>query len=123
MLRRYVFLWIGLSACVILYNKWVLAFYGKPAKGRWGPRHALNSFKGGAQRGPPPPTPLPPQRRRPAAGFPYPVALTMWHMFFCAALAFVIIKLGYVEPVTMSVDTCEQRGGGLGRGWESRFAC
>jgi hypothetical protein len=25
---RYVFLWIVLSAAVILYNKWVLAYYG-----------------------------------------------------------------------------------------------
>lgn len=61
----YVLLWIVLSAAVILYNKWVLAFYG----------------------------------------FPYPVALTMWHMFFCAALAWVIIRLGYVEPVKMSAAT------------------
>ena len=78
--------------------------------------HGMHSIpsREGLRGDPPPPTPLPPQRRRPAAGFPYPVALTMWHMFFCAALAFVIIKLGYVEPVTMSVDTCEQRGGGWG---------
>lgn len=41
--------------------------------------------------------------RRPLAGFPYPVALTMWHMFFCAALAWVIIRLGYVEPVKMNL--------------------
>ncbi|KAL4434231.1 hypothetical protein ABPG75_000672 [Micractinium tetrahymenae] len=61
----YVLLWIALSAAVILYNKWVLAF----------------------------------------SGFPYPVALTMWHMFFCAALAWVIIRLGYVEPVKMGLDT------------------
>jgi hypothetical protein len=26
--RRYVFLWIGLSATVILYNKWILAYNG-----------------------------------------------------------------------------------------------
>ncbi|KAL4418768.1 hypothetical protein ABPG77_010373 [Micractinium sp. CCAP 211/92] len=61
----YVLLWIALSAAVILYNKWVLAF----------------------------------------SGFPYPVALTMWHMFFCAALAWAIIRLGYVEPVNMNMDT------------------
>ena len=27
----------------------------------------------------------------------------MWHMFFCAALAWVIIRLGYVEPVKMNL--------------------
>jgi hypothetical protein len=50
-------------------------------------------------------------RRRPLAyvvspchaAFPYPIALTMWHMLFCAALAMAIIKAGYVEPVKMSV--------------------
>ena len=44
-------LWITLSATVILYNKWVLAYFG----------------------------------------FPYPVALTMMHMFFCSAIAFMLI--------------------------------
>lgn len=29
--RRYVFLWIGLSAGVILYNKWLLAYGGQCA--------------------------------------------------------------------------------------------
>lgn len=38
----YVTLWIVLSGTVILYNKWILAYYG----------------------------------------FPYPISLTMWHMFF-----------------------------------------
>ncbi|EFN57597.1 hypothetical protein CHLNCDRAFT_51167 [Chlorella variabilis] len=61
----YVFLWITLSAAVILYNKWVLAYYA----------------------------------------FPYPIALTMWHMFFCAGLASLIIRAGYVEPVKMNAET------------------
>jgi hypothetical protein len=33
------------------------------------------------------------------------VALTMWHMLFCSALAFVIIKLGYVEPIGINRET------------------
>ena len=39
------------------------------------------------------------------SGFPYPVALTLWHMFFCSALAFGVIKLGYVESINMSSET------------------
>lgn len=31
-------------------------------------------------------------------GFAYPITLTMWHMAFCAALALVIIRLGFVAP-------------------------
>lgn len=61
----YVALWITLSATVIMYNKWVLAFYG----------------------------------------FPYPVALTLWHMFFCSFLAILLVKLGYVESINMSRET------------------
>ena len=26
------------------------------------------------------------------AGFPYPISLTMWHMFFCSALAFGLVR-------------------------------
>eukprot|EP00891_Asterochloris_glomerata_P003318 jgi/Astpho2/3318/e_gw1.00054.52.1_t len=61
----YVAIWIGLSATVILYNKWILAY----------------------------------------ANFPYPVALTLWHMLFCSTLAIAIVKLGYVQPIGMSADT------------------
>jgi hypothetical protein len=39
------------------------------------------------------------------SGFPYPVALTIWHMAFCSALAFTIVKLGFVEPIGMSTET------------------
>lgn len=35
-------------------------------------------------------------------GFPYPVSLTMWHMAFCAALAWCIIRAGWVEGVQMN---------------------
>ena len=66
--HSYVGLWIFLSATVILYNKYVLAYYG----------------------------------------FPYPVALTMWHMGFCSILAIGTVKLGYVEPVGMSRETYVQ---------------
>eukprot|EP00887_Chlorella_sp_A99_P000804 scaffold5.g804.t1 len=40
-----------------------------------------------------------------AGGFPYPVALTLWHMVFCAGLAVGLVKGGYVEPVNMSAET------------------
>jgi len=39
------------------------------------------------------------------SGFPYPVALTLWHMFFCSALAFGVVKMGYVETINMSSET------------------
>lgn len=39
------------------------------------------------------------------SGFPYPVALTLWHMFFCSALAFGVVKMGYVEAINMSSET------------------
>lgn len=48
----YVTVWIALSATVIMYNKWILAFYG----------------------------------------FPFPIALTLWHMFFCSVLAFALVR-------------------------------
>lgn len=35
----------------------------------------------------------------------------MWHMFFCAALAWLIIRLGYVEPVSMNLGERRQAGG------------
>ena len=37
--------------------------------------------------------------------FPYPVALTMWHMGFCSVLAFGIVRGGYVEAVDMCPET------------------
>ena len=61
----YVSVWIGLSGTVILYNKWILAYYG----------------------------------------FPYPIALTIWHMTFSSGLAFAIVRLGYVEACNMSAET------------------
>ena len=61
----YVSIWIGLSGTVILYNKWILAYYG----------------------------------------FPYPIALTIWHMTFSSALAFAVVRLGYVEACNMSAET------------------
>lgn len=50
--------------------------------------------------------PIPPHiALTPPSGFPYPVALTLWHMVFCSFLATVIVKLGYVEPIGMSRET------------------
>lgn len=37
--------------------------------------------------------------------FPYPVALTMWHMGFCSVLAFGIVRGGYVQAEGMSPET------------------
>jgi len=57
----YIVVWIGLSALVILLNKYVLAY----------------------------------------SGFPFPIALTLSHMAFCASLAFVLIKLGISDTAHM----------------------
>ncbi|EIE22024.1 plastidic phosphate translocator-like protein [Coccomyxa subellipsoidea C-169] len=61
----YVSLWITLSGTVIMYNKWILAYYG----------------------------------------FPYPITLTMWHMLFSSALAFLCVRTDYVPSVNMTADT------------------
>ncbi|KAK9865994.1 hypothetical protein WJX84_007622 [Apatococcus fuscideae] len=61
----YVSVWIGLSGTVILYNKWILSYFG----------------------------------------FPYPISLTMWHMFFSSCLAFICVKIGWVSGVDMSSQT------------------
>ncbi|KAK9819643.1 hypothetical protein WJX72_000664 [[Myrmecia] bisecta] len=60
----YVSVWIALSGTVILYNKWILAYYG----------------------------------------FPYPIALTMWHMFFSSTLATICVRGGYVPSANMTTD-------------------
>jgi hypothetical protein len=37
------------------------------------------------------------------SGFPYPIALTMWHMAFCSSIAFVLVRvLGVVKSHNMS---------------------
>lgn len=61
----YVSIWIALSGTVILYNKWILAYYG----------------------------------------FPYPIALTIWHMTFSSGLAFLLVRSGYVQSCDMSMET------------------
>jgi hypothetical protein len=38
-------------------------------------------------------------------GFPYPIALTMWHMFFCASLAIGLVKSGKVQSINMERET------------------
>ncbi|KAL4451586.1 hypothetical protein ABPG75_007248 [Micractinium tetrahymenae] len=38
-------------------------------------------------------------------GFPYPITLTMWHMFFCAALAIGLVKSGKVQAISMDRET------------------
>lgn len=39
------------------------------------------------------------------AGFPYPITLTLWHMFFCATLAIGLVKSGKVQAIGMSPET------------------
>ncbi|EFJ44764.1 hypothetical protein VOLCADRAFT_82602 [Volvox carteri f. nagariensis] len=39
------------------------------------------------------------------ADFPFPIALTLTHMAFCSALAFLIIKAGFVDTVHMDSTT------------------
>lgn len=38
-------------------------------------------------------------------GFPYPITLTMWHMFFCATLAIGLVKSGKVQAINMDRAT------------------
>eukprot|EP00238_Polyblepharides_amylifera_P012553 CAMPEP_0196585170 /NCGR_PEP_ID=MMETSP1081-20130531/49735_1 /TAXON_ID=36882 /ORGANISM="Pyramimonas amylifera, Strain CCMP720" /LENGTH=309 /DNA_ID=CAMNT_0041906631 /DNA_START=279 /DNA_END=1208 /DNA_ORIENTATION=- len=55
---------------VIMYNKWLLAYYG----------------------------------------FPYPLALTMWHMTFCSTVAFCLVRVfRVVKPVNMSMTDYRRR--------------
>ena len=43
-------------------------------------------------------------------GFPFPVTLTMIHMAFCSALAFVLVRvLGVVKGINMSRETYVQK--------------
>ena len=36
------------------------------------------------------------------SGFPFPLALTLWHMFFCSTIAFFLVRiLKVVKPVNM----------------------
>ena len=40
------------------------------------------------------------------SGFPYPLALTLFHMGFCSSLAFILVRLlKVVEPINMSSHT------------------
>lgn len=38
-------------------------------------------------------------------GFPYPISLTMWHMFFCATLAIGLVRTGVVQGINMDRET------------------
>lgn len=38
-------------------------------------------------------------------GFPYPISLTMWHMFFCASLAILLVRTGVVSSISMDRET------------------
>ena len=31
------------------------------------------------------------------AGFPFPIALTMWHMFFCSCIALILVRSIYIH--------------------------
>jgi len=44
------------------------------------------------------------------SGFPYPIALTMWHMAFCSTVGFLCVKMGrLVKPHNMSAqDYCKR---------------
>lgn len=54
---------MSVSMAVIMYNKWLLAYYG----------------------------------------FPYPLTLTLWHMFFCSSIAFLLVRvLKVVKSVNMT---------------------
>ncbi|KDD74809.1 hypothetical protein H632_c1059p0 [Helicosporidium sp. ATCC 50920] len=37
------------------------------------------------------------------SGFPFPITLTMWHMFFCSSVGFIVVRvLGLVKPHNLS---------------------
>ena len=59
----YASIWIALSASVILFNKYILAF----------------------------------------GGFPFPITLTLWHMFFSSSVASILVFTGRV-PSTEGMD-------------------
>lgn len=55
---------------VIMFNKWILAYYG----------------------------------------FPFPLALTMWHMFFCSSVAFLLVRVfRVVKSIGMSSKDYQRR--------------
>jgi len=39
------------------------------------------------------------------SGFPYPIALTLWHMFFCASLAIMLVRSGRVQSASIDRET------------------
>ena len=39
------------------------------------------------------------------AGFPYPITLTLWHMLFCSAVAFAMVRSGWMRSIDMDFDT------------------
>ena len=44
------------------------------------------------------------------SGFAYPIALTMWHMFFCSAVAFLCVRVfKVVKSHNMSADDYYKR--------------
>ena len=45
------------------------------------------------------------------SGFPYPITLTMWHMFFCSILAIALVKSGHVASSNMERETYLKCGG------------
>jgi hypothetical protein len=66
----FVVTWMTVSMAVIMYNKWLLAYYG----------------------------------------FPYPLTLTLWHMFFCSSIAFLLVRvLKVVKSVNMSASDYRRR--------------
>ena len=105
----YVGVWIGLSATVIMYNKFLLAYAGFPypvvraeataiqlsiSARSAAPAHARARRSASAARS-----------RRPPFHRPPAQTLTMWHMFFCSALAVGLVKSGKVQAIDMSTET------------------
>lgn len=77
---RYVLLWIALSAAVILYNKWILAYAGFPFP------ITLTMY---AEQG--------------RASISH--SRIRWHMAFCSMLAFVLVASGRVATANMNTRT------------------
>ena len=55
------------------------------------------------------------------SGFPYPIALTMWHMFFCSTVGFLCVRVGkFVKPHNMSAHDYLRRVMPIGMLYSSR---
>ena len=77
----------------------------------------------------PTPTPSPAPRLLAYSGFPFPIALTMWHMTFCSTVGFIAVRVlklvkshnmsprDYMQRVFPIGEWLQQQGGATKAGW------